>query len=161
MEKEEIMVLYKEIMILRKEHIILENQLEELDDKHSEKMNEINSLREKDEKYVWCKTHDKKHNKNVISSRGHRIQPIYEECLFAEDHIWIPTGVKKWLQIENVHEVNKDAVNIYSEMKCMTCELIMYRLTDLNIKNRLSVDIEELTDLKGVDFGSHDAMISG
>lgn len=160
-EKEEIMKLYKEIIVLRKEHITLRNQLKELNGKHSKKMNKINSLREKDEKYVWCQTHDKKHNKNVISSHGHRIQLIYEECLFAEDHIWMPTGVKKWLQLEDLNEHNKDAVDIYSEMKCMTCELITYRLTSLDIKSRLSTDIEELTDFEGVDFGSHDAILIG
>lgn len=156
-----IMKLYKEILVLREDRITLRNQLEELDDKHSKKMKRINSLREKDEKYVWCKTHDKKHNINVISTNKHRIQPIYDECLFPEDHIWIPTGVKKWLQLEDLNEYNKDAIEIYGEFKCMTCGLITYRQVSFCVKRELPKDAKELTDFEGIDFGFIEEMLIG
>ena len=150
--------LYKEIIVLREDRITLRNQLKELDNKHSEKMNEINSLRKKDEKYVWCRIHDKKHNINVISTNKHRIQPIYDECLFPEDHIWIPTGVKKWFQPERYHE---DVVDIYGEFKCMTCELITYRQVSFGVKRELPEDIEELIAFEEVDFGFIEEMLIG
>lgn len=154
----EIKELYKEIMVLREKSNILKEKHTKIMNQHSKKMIEINNLRKKDEKYIWCKTHDKKHNINVISSRKHRTQLIYDECLFPEDHIWILTGEKRWFHHEDAYE---GAVEIYSKAKCMICGLITYRHTGFNEKSRLPIDMKELDSFEGVDWKFTESMMIG
>ncbi len=158
MSEEEIMELYEEIMKLREQSRILRKKFNEIDEQHSEKMIEINKLRTKDERYVWCKTHNKKHNIKQIIADRHRIQPIYDECLFKEDHIWILTGLKKWIQPKNKHYL-EDFVDIYGETECMTCKLITWKQVIMGMKSEYP-DMEELI-VEGINFRYTGEMIIG
>lgn len=125
---EEIKELYEEILVLREKGRSLRNQLRDLENKHSEKMDRINSLREKDEKYVWCNTHNKKHHINVINSRKHRIQTIYKKCLFKEDHIWYNTEeCAYYIHPEDTDYNNEPLVYVFNRMKCMICNKEIYK----------------------------------
>ncbi len=140
-KEKRITLLVDEINELNEKFNAIKQQLEE-------KSNELDSLREFNKTWVWCRTHNHKHKTtSFLSQYKHSTQRIPKRCLFESDHVWILVDYVERNPFKD--ENGKEMVEEYQCYECMICkkERKEFYKNKPNYKDfPLKIDLDKLSE---------------